>query len=188
MTIVNIRYAPPECKRRSKRWHDPTNCCVLTFYAHNPSASFVPSIPHLVPDFAKHWHFQSLSAQPEDCQFGRAHPEAGPWYERCLADDAASYTNFGRSAISVSAPGGDFAVTGNPFTSVVLAPCSSLSLLISCGTGSYLFLEGTSVAAPHVSGAAALLDAHSGGGGGENPLHRCATHCAIVTRIVPRNP
>jgi subtilisin family serine protease len=78
-------------------------------------------------------------------------------------DAPASYTNFGKSAVNVSAPGGDF--NGDFATSTVLAPCSTLSLVIPvCQLGGfYLFLEGTSMAAPHVSGAAALLDAQAGG-------------------------
>jgi subtilisin family serine protease len=76
------------------------------------------------------------------------------------SDSLAAYSNFGRP-IHLAAPGGDLTVTGVPATSTVLAPCSTLSLLIpSCGGGgSWLFLEGTSMATAHVSGAAALLDA-----------------------------
>ncbi len=80
-------------------------------------------------------------------------------------DAPAGYTNFGTSAISVAGPGGDF--NGDASASMVLAPCSTLSLVIPiCGTSPtfYVFVQGTSMATPHVAGAAALLDAQSGGG------------------------
>lgn len=67
-------------------------------------------------------------------------------------DNATWYTNYGRSAISVAAPGGDI-------YDRVWAACSRTSLLITwCQTSDeVLGLMGTSMAAPHVSGLAALL-------------------------------
>jgi subtilisin family serine protease len=80
-------------------------------------------------------------------------------------DRLASYSNFGQSVISVAAPGGDNVYTPTsqvchvgPITSncfvfdFVLSPGSML------GTSNrYFFADGTSMAAPHVSGLAALI-------------------------------
>ncbi len=67
-------------------------------------------------------------------------------------DEPASYTNYGRSAIDVAAPGGDGA-TGD----WVYALCPQTSLYFNCAGGYYtLGVSGTSQAAPHVSGLAAL--------------------------------
>ncbi len=64
-------------------------------------------------------------------------------------DRLASYSNYGQSVINVAAPGGDFTLYPNPAYryDMVLAPS---------GTG-YYFAAGTSMAAPHVSGVAALI-------------------------------
>ena len=73
----------------------------------------------------------------------------GPWTN---IDAPATYTNYGRSAINVAAPGGNAA-------SFVYAACSRTSLLIPvCQTGTFVVgVAGTSMASPHVAGAAALL-------------------------------
>ncbi|HEX5970436.1 MAG TPA: S8 family serine peptidase [Gemmatimonadaceae bacterium] len=68
-----------------------------------------------------------------------------------MNDVPASYTNYGRSAVDVAAPGGDSGEW-------VYALCPQTSLVFNCRNGYYtLGVAGTSQATPHVSGLAALM-------------------------------
>jgi subtilisin family serine protease len=82
-----------------------------------------------------------------------------------FTDQPSSYTNYGSNVIDLSAPGGD--LDPAPPAGFVLAPCSSRSTQVptcrSAVGSSYLFVIGTSQAAPHVSGLAAYLDSQYGG-------------------------
>ncbi len=73
----------------------------------------------------------------------------GPWTD---PDASSSYSNFGRSAISVAAPGGNAGIA-------VYAACSRFSLAIPvCRTGTFVVgSSGTSMATPHVTALAALI-------------------------------
>jgi subtilisin family serine protease len=85
-------------------------------------------------------------------------------------DRPASYTNYGQSAISLGAPGGDFALPGNAACSrprlptgsvvnacwvfdMVMAPCRGGT----ASTTSYCWAAGTSMASPAAAGVAALV-------------------------------
>jgi subtilisin family serine protease len=80
----------------------------------------------------------------------------GPWAN---VDAPSFYTNFGRSAISVAAPGGNIGNNGAGTGGFVWEACSRTSLQVPvCQTGTFVLgVIGTSQATPHVSGLAALL-------------------------------
>ncbi len=77
-------------------------------------------------------------------------------------DALASYSNFGSAGLDLMAPGGDFAA-GTALDGTLTA-CSQyqLTLPFACTFADYVFVAGTSESAPHVSGAAAVVESQIG--------------------------
>ena len=90
-------------------------------------------------------------------------------------DYLASYSNYGQSVISFAAPGGDAALPGEGNCTVagITRPCWVFDMVFAPGgyaaaagggiANSYSWTAGTSMAAPHVSGVAALIIGKHGG-------------------------
>jgi subtilisin family serine protease len=80
-------------------------------------------------------------------------------------DTPATYTNFGQSTIEFAAPGGDAAYPGNENCTVsgLTRPCWVFDLVFSTIPGGWAWAGGTSMAAPHASGVAAIIIGANGG-------------------------
>ena len=112
-------------------------------------------------------HTGSVIAVPAQSGSGIAVSATGPvgWALGATNfDRPASYTNYGTSAINVSAPGGDGAYPGNENCNVngLVRPCWVFDLVLSTSRGTtanggYSWAGGTSMAAPAASAVAAII-------------------------------
>jgi len=89
----------------------------------------------------------SVMSIPAQSGNGLAISATGPYCQTDF-DRFASYSNYGQSVVNLAAPGGG-----------VDCPSSTyyLDFVLSDSKGAYFFAAGTSMAAPHVSGVAALI-------------------------------
>jgi subtilisin family serine protease len=93
-----------------------------------------------------------LWAIPAQSGNGMAVAATGPYGLKNF-DRPASYTNYGRSVVDVAAPGGDFVNDDYYPYDMIISPGGRTS----GGVYQYFFAAGTSMAAPHVAGVAALI-------------------------------
>jgi subtilisin family serine protease len=151
-----------------------------TTYANQQGVTVIASAGNEATDFD---HTNNLIAIPAQSTHVLAVSATGPVGFALGAtnfDRPASYTNFGQSAIDFGAPGGDFVLPGEAECSVpripmgvlvnfcwvfdmVLSPASLVDQSNVPVNNRYFFSAGTSMAAPHVSGVAALIIERNGG-------------------------
>jgi len=142
-------------------------------YATSRGALVIASAGNDAIDFDKTDNLISLpSDSPGALSISATAPIGWARNPNVSLDNLASYSNFGQSAISLGAPGGDFRPDLVPGTCTVAGltrDCAVFDLVFSTGAvvtrrtrlaapGAYYYWSaGTSMATPHVSGVAALI-------------------------------
>ena len=111
-------------------------------------------------------HVLSISAT---APIGWAKGPGVPFWDGSF-DHLASYSNFGKSGVEFAAPGGDASYPGTDIcqVGVIINFCFAFDFVLAPGTGGpgvngFFFAAGTSMAAAHASGVAAIIIGKNGG-------------------------
>ncbi len=143
-----------------------------TNYAYQKGVTIVVSAGNSAIDRD---HDGSYFVVPADCSHVIAVSATAPigWALDPLhtsLDNLASYSNYGQSRISFAAPGGDFIYPGNDNSVVggILRPTWVFDMVFAPSnrvgaSNFYSWAAGTSMAAPHVAGVAAIIIGRHGG-------------------------
>ena len=120
-------------------------------YAHGKGSTIIASAGNGATNFDGNSAYIKLPGGLDNViSISATAPEGWNFNPASNYDVPASYTDHGRSLVDLAAPGGDFDV-------------SQLDMIVSTGSTGYYFSAGTSMAAPHASGVAALIIAKNGG-------------------------
>lgn len=135
-------------------------------YAHNNNTTVIASAGNDGIDYDSASGFIAFPAQvPGVIAISATAPVGWGINPATNLDVPTTYTNYGAKLIHLAAPGGDAAYPGDESCTVagITRPCWLFDLVFSTSTSGWAWAGGTSMAAPHAAGVAAMLIARNGG-------------------------